>query len=767
MAIAIGTKVKHKHHRELGIGEVKFLEPIAGVTKCYVSWPAKPASLDSHTESELEAIRELADRMKPGDVGPASFTPFTLRVLGRWFEARHALTGELSNQPFQMLPHQVVVTNRVVTSDANKRNWLIADDVGLGKTIEAGMIMEVLRKRSLGRFRCLFITPAGLKTQWIEEMRLRFGRRVKEFDSRYPNDLEDSDLLVASIDTLKTKKFEQALRTATPWDLVIVDEAHHLATVTDVLKYKVVKLLRDEGLARNFLFLTATPHSGQSKHFWNMLRLLREDIFPTEDTVTLGDGRLNKVMIRNRKSDVTDARGRKIFNGIEPAKILTCAPTSEEVAFYEALLDYVRLGYGVADRLKSEKDATANAVGFLMSTFRKLASSSRAAIENALRNRLRYLESEGAPPEQTPDEAADERFEGEREERDAVRAALNPESAKKGKKRAPSPIENEIAEVRGLLQLLEKLEGRDSKLAFFLDQVKKLTDPHPDLKLYQRAVTEGEQVARAEIDKQSRQIESIMRDPKGMLGLFKGLKRFDITDYQRAAAKVSTEHLDYFVRKYLGEQGQAIRATADGLYSFGVPKALPAVAARLPVEDRYEARESLKEAKVDRATVDKEKAQSSLGCRLLRFGDVVFDAMVRHVQDSDFSEGVATLSVPAAVLGWRPEQQGVCALFDLKVLRQEGTTGARVLREELVAYSVPRGGPAAPAEPFLEALHQTRTGPVEVDPVEARRAHAAARGQAEARLRAMHEEVVAEFGTSEAIVVQLDDFALAWVAANG
>jgi hypothetical protein len=285
--------------------------------------------------------------------------------------------------------------------------------------------------------------------------------------------------------------------------------------------------------------------------------------------------------------------------------------------------------------------------------------------------------------------------------------------------------------------------------------------------LYQRAVTQGEQVAKAEIDNQSRQIQAILSDPNGMLGLFKGLKRFDITDYQRASAKVTTEHLEYFVTKYLGNQGEAIRPTQDGLFGFDVPKPLPAVAARLPVEDRYDAHESLKESKVQRATVDKQKAQDSLGCRLLRFGDIVFDAMVRHVQDSDFSEGVATLSVPAAVLGWSPDQQGVCALFDLKVLRQEGSSGARVLREELVAYSVPRGGTAALAEPFLEGLHQTRTGPVEVDPAEARRAHAAARGEAEKRLATMHQEVVAEFGTSEAIVPQLDDFALAWVAASG
>src|SRR5687767_13160229 len=130
MAIESGTKVRHRHYRELGIGEVQLLKQEAGVTKVYVSWPAKPGSLEVSTENELDVVLPLAERLTPDRVGPAAFTPFLLRVMGRWFEARHALTGELSNQPFQMLPHQVVVTNRVVTSAPDRRAWLVADDVG-------------------------------------------------------------------------------------------------------------------------------------------------------------------------------------------------------------------------------------------------------------------------------------------------------------------------------------------------------------------------------------------------------------------------------------------------------------------------------------------------------------------------------------------------------------------------------------------------------------------------------------------------------------
>ena len=87
------------------------------------------------------------------------------------------------------------------------RRWLVADDVGLGKTIEAGMIIEVLHKRSRseGSFRCLVTTPAGLMMQWKDEMEVRFGRRFRIFTSSQTNELEESNFLIASIDTLKNK----------------------------------------------------------------------------------------------------------------------------------------------------------------------------------------------------------------------------------------------------------------------------------------------------------------------------------------------------------------------------------------------------------------------------------------------------------------------------------------------------------------------------------------------------------------------------------
>ena len=110
----------------------------------------------------------------------------------------------------------------------------------------------------------------------------------------------------------------------------------------------------------------------------------------------------------------------------------------------------------------------------------------------------------------------------------------------------------------------------------------------------------------------------------------------------------------------------------------------------------------------------------------------------------------------------------MCAIFDLKVVRQEGPSlGVRVLREELAVYLVPREGQLTEADPLLERIDTFRPGPLDVEVAVVRRAYSDAMKAAEARLASLHKEVVREFGTSAGIVPQLEDFALAWVEAVG
>jgi len=923
MSIAVGRLVEHRSDLALGQGKVRSLDKIAGISRVTVQWSNK-VGIQEHTVDELTTIVPLHERLE--HVGPASRIPFQLKVLGRWFEARHALTGELSNQPFQMLPHQVVITNRVVNSAPDNRAWLIADDVGLGKTIEAGMIMEVLRKKTLGRFRCLIVTPAGLMPQWQDELSRRFRRAFRIFDSRIANDLEAVDQLLASVDTLKLAKFKPALQAASPWDLVIFDEAHHLATTPNVQTHQLAHSLRAEKKARNRLFLTATPHSGNNEHFFNMLRILREDLFP-KGAKDYAHVSLKHVMVRNRKSEVTDAKRQKIFKGIAPARIIPFAPAKEEVTFYEDLQQYLRTGYKVVDRLQREKDGQrASAVGFLMSTFGKLASSSRAAIQSALENRRHALQDE---TESEPTvEGGDERFPGERAAGLIATQAIEMPTGR-GKKKKVSLIEGELAQVEQLLSRLKSLRTPDSKLTSFIDRVKELDgelkllifteyratqavlvealkqqfgndcvvtingsmnmlerrkqvdafnekrpDPrfmvsteaggeglnmqkschtvvnydlpwnpmvlqqrvgrvyrygqqHPvvvlnlkvdsksdafadqriyeylerkideitkklqqvqdgdpeDLRsevlgqvaaqislddLYKTAVEEGRVKAEKAIDTQTSHIEQILGDPKGMLGLFRGLERFDISDYEKVAARVTPEHLEFFVRQYLGNQGCPVKVSRDGLLSFSVPKKLVDVANRLAKNDPYQVHESLADSAIERATVDKEIAQRTLDCRLLRFGDAAFETMVRHVQHGGFADGVASLELPGRALGWSTGAEGTWVLFDLRVVRQEGSAGgARVLKNELASFIVPRGAHPTRLELVVESLHEGLDGPMTVDQEETRRAYGAAREAADARLAEMYREVVAEYGTREAILPQeIQDVALAWVRAS-
>jgi hypothetical protein len=286
--------------------------------------------------------------------------------------------------------------------------------------------------------------------------------------------------------------------------------------------------------------------------------------------------------------------------------------------------------------------------------------------------------------------------------------------------------------------------------------------------LYKTAVEEGRVKAEKAVDTQTSHIEQILNDPAGMLGLFRGLERFDISDYEKVAARVTAKHLEFFVRQYLGNQGCPVKVSREGLLSFSVPKKLVEVANQLAKNDPYQVHELLADATIDRATVDKEVAQRTLDCRLLRFGDVAFETMVRHVQHSGFADGVASLELPAAALGWSMGAEGTWVLFDLRVVRQEGSAGgARVLKNELASFVVPRGAAPSTLDHVVESLHEGLDGPMDIDRDETRRAYDAAREAADARLAAMYQEVVAEYGTKEAILPQeIQDVALAWVRVS-
>jgi SNF2 family DNA or RNA helicase len=396
---------------------------------------------------------------------------FELRVLAARFLTGN-VGGQLSNARTEILPHQIFAAHRVVS--AERRRFLLADEVGLGKTIEAGMIWQALTQRGQAR-RTLIITPAGLTTQWQEEMQDKFRATFeifgRDFRAVNPRIWDLKAAAIASIDTLKRAEHKRILLENRRWDLIIFDEAHRLSAtdyggsgkIERTQNYRLAEEVRDRQYCDAFLLLTATPHQGDENHqrFIHLLRLLDDNIdFSSLEEVPLfaGSGRkFTDLVIRTPKKAVTDAHGHVVFRGRQTHR-MPFKMYADEAKFYKAVEQYIQRGYRSLDRLNDPTQK--RAAGFLLTTFQKLNASSTAAIESSLRSRLLKLKGELAElQEEEADEDgefADERYEGEHEERDAWQSDAE-------------IVENEIDTLQSLLDMRIK---RDRKL----DELLKLID---------------------------------------------------------------------------------------------------------------------------------------------------------------------------------------------------------------------------------------------------------------------------------------------------
>jgi ERCC4-related helicase len=338
--------------------------------------------------------------------------------------------GQLSNARTEILPHQIFAAHRVVSSP--RRRFLLADEVGLGKTIEAGMIWQALAQRGQAK-RTLIITPAGLTTQWQEEMQDKFGARFEIFNRDFlavnPRIWDYKAAAIASIDALKRPERKRGLLENRKWDLIIFDEAHRLSAmnygsgkVEKTQNYRLAEEIRHKHYSEALLLLTATPHQGEENHsrFKNLISLLEDNVDFSgleERGLFSGTGHSFKdLVIRTPKLAVTDAHGKKVFKGRQTHR-LPFKMYADEARFYKAVADYIRDGYQMLDRMNDPTNR--RAAGFLLTTFQKLNASSTAAIRLALDRRLRRLRGDlEAMAEHDDDdgELVDERYEGEQEE---------------------------------------------------------------------------------------------------------------------------------------------------------------------------------------------------------------------------------------------------------------------------------------------------------------------------------------------------------------
>lgn len=446
----------------LGVGTVQAVRSLAGCDQVLVQF------FESGTSrwlpfQVLRRVKPVEQRLLGGEVGtfPDHAERLRLRILAHALEAWDQSTGALGRLDIDPLPHQLHVAHKVVTS--GDVNWLIADDVGLGKTIEVGLILHALAQRNRCR-RVLIVCPAGLVRQWQDEMRFKFNQLFEIYGRDFL--VHDAvhwrlhEKAIISLDLAKREENREMLRAAGTWDVVIFDEAHRLGRSesggrTD--RYRLAEALRP--LTPSLLLLTATPHQGKTLRFAALLELVRPDLRDALRTLEANPEIVADVVVRNRKARVTDASGQLIFRGHDTHRVHV-EPSRATRRFDEELQRYLRHGYALSART----GARGRAIGFVMTTYRKLASSSIAAITRALELRLERLRA-GAPSSRSNGPSSIESL--------IETGALDHDDLADQKELfdATAFFDEEAEQVTRLLALARSARSGDEKLARFLDEV--------------------------------------------------------------------------------------------------------------------------------------------------------------------------------------------------------------------------------------------------------------------------------------------------------
>lgn len=278
-----------------------------------------------------------------------------------------------------------------------RANLLIADDVGLGKTIEAGLVIQELLLRHRART-VLIVCPASLQEKWRMEMLEKFGLEFKILNTEYVRELRQArgihanpwisfPRLIASIDWIKSGEPLRMLRDVLPvhasyprkFDILVVDEAHNVAPAASphyALESQRTRFIRK--VAPHFqhhLFLTATPHNGYTESFTSLLELLDDQRFSRN--ILPDDKQLSQVMVRRLKTDLVDKDGKPLY----PTRNLQALPipfTAEERALHKLVDAYC------TSREKTCREAGAAGTKFVNRLLKKRLFSSPAAFASTL-----------------------------------------------------------------------------------------------------------------------------------------------------------------------------------------------------------------------------------------------------------------------------------------------------------------------------------------------------------------------------------------------
>lgn len=386
--------------KSLGRGTVVSTRTIAGREQVLVEF---------HDDGDLawlpfEVLRHVWDPAsqfvwQPVESGAAE--RLRLRILAHALGHWQQNTGALSSFDVDPLPHQLQLVHDIISS--GNLNWLIADDVGLGKTIEMGLLLHALQSQSFRPRRVLVVTPAGLMRQWRDALTKRFKMpdfRIygQDFTIHEPSQLQLYPRVIASLDKIKRDPHLQLFRESGVWDTIVFDEGHRLtrkqssgSRYASSQRFRLAAELRKQ--TSSMFLLSATPHQGDTSMFGALLELLRPEWKDLIARVSHTPEIVRDIVYRNRKSEVIDIEGQFVFQGHQ-ATLVNFPGSDAEAALSVALVEYLRRGYAAAS---ADGSPRTRAIGFVMTVYRKLAASSMAALHRSLARRLVRLERLASP----------------------------------------------------------------------------------------------------------------------------------------------------------------------------------------------------------------------------------------------------------------------------------------------------------------------------------------------------------------------------------
>ncbi|MEM2884668.1 MAG: SNF2-related protein [Thermoproteota archaeon] len=403
-----------------------------------------------------------------------------------------------------LYPHQVGVVCKVLAEC--KKGALLADEVGLGKTVEAGMVLKELACRGRAK-RVLILAPSALLGKWVQELENRFGEKCAIYDAkarselrrRHVNVWEANPRIVCSIDTAKQPRHREEIAKV-DWDLVVVDEAHRLRNASTENHKLLLALKR-----KVTLLLTATPMHNSINELYNLVSLVDRAVLGTPEyfkTHFVGNSgglslknakelrqRLQAVMVRNLKKGVYLGMGQKLTGRVGQTLRFDLSPQERE------LYDQVSR-YASGEYLKALRANDAGR-GFLLILMQRLVCSSSFAIRDFLRRRIERLRwvlqdagnGEGGPRRSEGNSARNARIGGI----GGPRRSMPDDEAQELADGAEGCLDGQLGRDSGLLGAeLEELErlhaiaqaiSANSKGEKLLQAIGKLAEEEPDAKV--------------------------------------------------------------------------------------------------------------------------------------------------------------------------------------------------------------------------------------------------------------------------------------------